>query len=262
MSEIIDLHSTSHLSELIKGADWSATVLDEVDSTNKYLKALAREGAPHGTVILAEGQTAGHGRFNRVFFSPDRCGVYMSLLLRPRLHAEEGLLITAAAAVAVCRAVETLTHKKPNIKWVNDILFNGKKLCGILTEGSVSENGDLEWAVLGIGINAYLPEGGFNPDIKDIATAVFDSLQEGSRDLLAATVINEFQRIYETLPRKDFLEEYKTRSCVIGRKIEVLKNGTSRPATALDITDNCELLVTFTDNTTELLNSGEISIKL
>lgn len=262
VSKITDLHSKERLSDLLKNTDWSVTVMDSVDSTNKYLKNLAREGAPHGTVILTEGQTAGHGRFDRVFYSPRHSGIYMSLLLRPKLQAEEGLLITAAAAVAVCRAVETLTAKKAHIKWVNDILLDGKKLCGMLTEGSVSKDGYLEWAVLGIGINAYSPTEGFDQSIKDIATCVFDSKKEGNRDLLTATVINEFQKIYETLPEKDFLAEYKNRSCVLGHRVNVLKNGSTRPATALDITDNCELLVSFDDGTTELLNSGEISIKI
>lgn len=257
-----DIHRAERLAEELSGADWSVTVLQSVDSTNKYLKALAREGAPHKTVILSEGQTAGHGRFDRVFHSPSHCGIYMSLLLRPNLRADEGLFITAAAAVAVCRAVETLTNKAPQIKWVNDILLKGKKLCGILTEGSVGKNGLLKWAVVGIGINAYPPKEGFDPEIETIATAVFDDLIEGGRDRLAAKVLTEFDEILKSFSEREFLKEYKDRSCLLGKEITVLKNDFSLSATALDITDTCKLLVKYQNGQTDLLNSGEISIKL
>ena len=145
-------------------------VQTEVTSTNTLLKAQAEQGAPEGTVLIAESQTAGKGRLGRHFTSPPGTGIYFSLLLRPHCTAEKSLFITTTAAVAVCEAIEQVTGLNPQIKWVNDVYLNEKKVCGILTEASVDfENGGLNWAVLGIGINIAVPEEGFPEEIRSIA---------------------------------------------------------------------------------------------
>lgn len=150
-------------------------VQTEVTSTNTLLKVQAEQGAPEGTVLIAESQTAGKGRLGRHFTSPPGTGIYFSLLLRPRCTAEKSLFITTTAAVAVCEAIEQVTGLNPQIKWVNDVYLNEKKVCGILTEASVDfENGGLNWAVLGIGINIAVPEEGFPEEIRSIAGAIFD----------------------------------------------------------------------------------------
>ena len=150
-------------------------VQTEVTSTNTLLKAQAEQGAPEGTVLIAESQTAGKGRLGRHFTSPPGTGIYFSLLLRPHCTAEKSLFITTTAAVAVCEAIEQVTGLNPQIKWVNDVYLNEKKVCGILTEASVDfENGGLNWAVLGIGINIAVPEEGFPEEIRSIAGAIFD----------------------------------------------------------------------------------------
>ena len=147
-------------------------VQTEVTSTNTLLKAQAEQGAPEGTVLIAESQTAGKGRLGRHFTSPPGTGIYFSLLLRPHCTAEKSLFITTTAAVAVCEAIEQVTGLNPQIKWVNDIYLNEKKVCGILTEASVDfENGGLNWAVLGIGINIAVPKEGFPEEIRSIAGA-------------------------------------------------------------------------------------------
>ena len=251
------------LADDISLKDYKIIVLDETDSTNNYLKLLARNGEHAGTVVIADSQTGGRGRYDRHFHSPKQCGIYMSILLKPDFSAEDAILITAAAAVAVSRAVEKLTGEKPKIKWVNDILKNGKKICGILTEGAINpENGKFLWAVLGIGINAYLPKNGFDKEIEDIAGAVFEERKTGLRNRLAKKILCQFGKLYENIENKTFLEDYRKLSCVINRRISVVKDNELIPATALEIDDNCRLLVEYENGKREFLNSGEISIKL
>ena len=169
-------------------------VQTEVTSTNTLLKAQAEQGAPEGTVLIAESQTAGKGRLGRHFTSPPGTGIYFSLLLRPHCTAEKSLFITTTAAVAVCEAIEQVTGLNPQIKWVNDVYLNEKKVCGILTEASVDfENGGLNWAVLGIGINIAVPEEGFPEEIRSIAGAIFDGPRPVEmRSRISAAVISRF----------------------------------------------------------------------
>lgn len=238
------------------------TVLESVDSTNKYLKEKTGYGAKEGEVVIADTQTGGRGRFTRKFYSPFGCGIYMSILLKPELPASDAVLITSAAAVAVAKAIESLCPKVAEIKWVNDVYINSKKVCGILTEGSVNPDGNFDWAVLGIGINAFEPDGGFDMEIKDIAGAVFDERQENLRNRLIAEVINNFFKYYKELGKKTFLNEYKERLFCLDKTVDVIRNSEKRKARALDIDDNCCLLVEYEDKTREYLSSGEISIRL
>ena len=127
---------------------------DKLESSNRTAKTLALEGAPHGTMVLTSQQTAGRGRLGRRFESPAGKGIYLSLVLRPGLPMTEAQAVTVSAAVAVCRAVKRLCGLDLGIKWVNDLYYNGKKVCGILTEaGADIESGQLEWLVVGIGLN-------------------------------------------------------------------------------------------------------------
>ena len=163
-------------------------------STNSLLRQRAAEGAPEGLVILANQQTRGRGRLGREFYSPPDTGVYMSILLRPReLRPMRAVHITTMAAVAACAAISEQTQKVPQIKWVNDILLGGKKVCGILTEGSFNlETGQLEDVVLGIGFNVYPPAGGFPAELADTADSIlFEQTDEG-KNRLAASFLNHF----------------------------------------------------------------------
>jgi len=233
-----------------------------LDSTNKKLKELAVKGAKEGTVVIADSQTAGRGRFTRKFHSPQD-GIYMSILLRPDSLGFDATLVTTAAAVAVATAAENLSGKETKIKWVNDVLIGGKKICGILTEGSINpEIRKPNYVIVGIGINAFIPDGGFEDEIKDIAGAVFDEKSPENKIKLIAETINLFMEHYSHLSNKTHLLEYRKKSAVIGKKITVLNNDSSTEATALEIDDNCRLLVEYPDNTREYLSSGEISIKL
>ena len=139
---------------LTNGSQDMIHVFKTVDSTNLVAKKMALEQAPHGTVVLAEEQTAGRGRMGRSFHSPAGSGIYMSFILRPNLTSNDAVLITTAASVAVARAIEEVTHIHTGIKWVNDVYMNGKKICGILTEALTDfESGGIESIILGIGIN-------------------------------------------------------------------------------------------------------------
>lgn len=263
MAVIKDNLTLDGIKQKLSAEMYNLSLLEETDSTNNYLKALARKGEKEGKVIIADRQTGGRGRFNRRFYSPQGCGIYMSILLKPDLSPENVVLITAAAAVAVSRAVIKLTGESVSIKWVNDVLKNGKKICGILTEGAIdSDTGKFAWAVLGIGINTYTPANDFESEIKNIAGAVFDTTEQGLRNRLCAQILNEFYTVYTNLQSVNFLEDYRKYSCVLGETVSVVKNERLIPAKALEIDDNCRLLVEYQDGKKEFLNSGEISIKI
>lgn len=147
---------------------------DTLESTNRTAKLLALEGAAHGTLVLAGGQTAGRGRLGRSFASPAGKGVYCSVVLRPPLPAANAQTATIGAAVAVCRAVQTLCGLELAIKWVNDLYYKGKKVCGILTEaGTDLESGQLEWLVVGIGLNLTATAEDFPPELTAKAGSLY-----------------------------------------------------------------------------------------
>lgn len=234
-----------------------------IDSTNKTLKRLAEAGEPEGLALLAEEQSAGRGRMDRRFYSPPGGGLYMSLLLRPQLPAAEATVLTACAAVAVAEAIEELTGRKTQIKWVNDVLLDGKKVCGILTEGAVDcETGRLLYAVVGIGINISPPPGGFPEELREIAGALVESGGEALRAPLAARVLDKLLDLYEALPERRCWEAYRRRSCLLGQDILIHSlSGPPVPATALDVGEDFSLLVRLEDNTLRALNSGEVSVR-
>ena len=257
----IDVLNKENIKNLTK-ANAPIEVLAETDSTNLYLKAKATN-LPEGAAVIAEKQTAGRGRFTRKFHSPENCGIYMSVLLRPEIPAEDAVLITAATAVCVCEAIEQLCRKDTQIKWVNDILINSKKVCGILAESVLNpKNGTIERTVVGIGINVYEPENGFSRDIKDIAGFIENEQTENLRNRICAEIINRLLYHSRHLKERSFLADYRKRSAVIGKTVNVIGDSKTETATALEIDDNCRLLVEYPNKTRQYLNSGEISIKI
>lgn len=237
--------------------------ISETESTNAIIKKRASQGEKEGLFVVAGRQTEGRGRLGRSFFSPGDTGLYMSLLLRPCIKAEDAVLITTAAAVSVCEALEKAGVKNPRIKWVNDIFVEDKKVCGILTEASFNpEKAELDYAVLGVGINVYEPEGGFPEDIKNIAGAVFSQKEENLRNRIAGEFLNSFMAYYHSISEKKHCAEYAKRNFVVGKKINVIKNGTTTPAKALAIDTDCGLLVEYENGERAILNSGEISVRL
>ena len=233
-------------------------LLDTVDSTNKLLKERGLCGAPAFSVAVSSRQTAGRGRLGRGFVSP--CGgVYMSVLVRLGGSARDALSLTTAAAVAVCEALDSLGVKGHGIKWVNDIYMGGKKVCGILTEGVVSaENGALDFAVVGVGLNVYTPENGFADEIKDKAAAVFSEHKSGIMDKFTAEFLKAFYN-FLTGEKNAHVSEYIRRNIVVGKCVTVAAAGGEREAFVTGIDNDCALLVRYADGCEERLVSGEIS---
>jgi len=246
--------------ELDASCNFNLLIFDKLDSTNRYSKKIASDGAEEWSVVIAEEQTAGHGRFDRKFHSPQGCGIYMSIILRPKIKPEDCLRITTAAAVSVCKAIEALTVEQPSIKWVNDILINSKKVCGILTEASFNtKNNTLSYAVLGIGINAYVPENGFDKSIEDIAGAVFKRREPCMKEKLIASILNTFSSYYRDLNSDDIYNEYKQRLCVVGKDIDVINIDYTKRATVLSLNKDFSLNVQYENGERETISSGEIS---
>lgn len=237
-----------------------------VTSTNTVLKELAQKGAPHGYVLAAEAQTAGKGRLGRSFYSPSGSGIYMSVLLRPKMNAEDALFITTSAAVAVQRAVRTCcgNKKNPQIKWVNDIYLDGKKICGILTEAAIDfESGGLEYAVLGIGVNITSPEGGFPDDIKSTAASLFGSKKHSNmRNRLAAEILRELEKLPDGFMSPEILDEYRSSSMLIGKNAYAHFRDSVKPCFVLGVDERARLLVRFEDGSEQALSSGEVSVKM
>lgn len=236
------------------------TVLDSCPSTNTLAKEQAMAGAAHCSVIAANSQSQGRGRRGHTFFSPSG-GLYLSIILRPSLPALQCAFLTLAAAVAVCRAVQTVCGKEPRIKWVNDVFLNHRKICGILTEASSDlEGGSLEYAVVGIGLNIWLRPEELPEELRDIAGAVFDHAPGGDlRCRLAAEIIRTVCTLSED-PAKT-LEEYRALSFLPGRDIRVISGARLGEAKALSITDEGHLLVEFPDGEQLALTAGEVSVR-
>ncbi|MBR0599090.1 biotin--[acetyl-CoA-carboxylase] ligase [Sinanaerobacter chloroacetimidivorans] len=251
-----------------------------LESTNLTAKKMALDGAAPGTVVIAEEQSKGRGRMGRSFYSPADSGIYMSLILKPGFDVAKSVLITTAASVAVCKAIEKVTGIRCEIKWVNDIYMKGKKICGILTEAVTDfESGHIEHIILGIGINFTTAKVSFPEELKDIAGSLFHKTEDLkktgtkqiSRNQLIAEVINEVLSIHQDLESRSFIPEYKERSFVLGKEINIMQRISSSsgsdvpppvPATAVDIDSDGGLVVRYEDGSTDTLNSGEISIRL
>ncbi len=241
-------------------------VLDKVDSTNRYLKEMASSGAQDGQVVMADEQTMGRGRMGRSFFSPRNKGLYFSYLIRPDMASYDAVSITAWTAVATVRAISRVSGLTPGIKWVNDLVSNGRKLCGILTEMSIeSETGRIDSIIIGIGININNDASDFPEEIKDIATSVaLEAGHEVNRAELAAALVEELDRMRSDWPleKAAYLAAYRNADITCGRKVNVISGDSITPAEAVRINDDFSLKVEYCDGKTADLSSGEVSLKL
>lgn len=237
-------------------------IFNELDSTNNYLKKIGSIGEKENKLVIAESQTGGRGRMGRSFYSPNGTGIYFSMLLHPKFSAEKSLFLTVMAAVSVAEAVMKYNKNDVKIKWVNDIYIDGKKVCGILTEGAINKDKMLDYAVVGIGINVIAPVNGFPDDIKDIATAIFPgNAEKNIKEKIVADVVNRFFSMYNGVDN-DYIRRYKEYSYLTGKKINIISGETIRPATVIDITDNCHLLVKNENGEIEEISSGDVSVRL
>lgn len=236
-------------------------VYKEVDSTNTVAKQLANAGAPDGVLVAAEHQTAGRGRMGRQFYSPKENGIYFSVMRRLPFPAEVTTLVTSAAAVAVCRAIQSLYGIEAQIKWVNDVYIAGKKVCGILTEASMNfEHQTLDYVVVGIGVNVTAQE--YPPELASIITSLDQYTSEPiDRSRLIAAIVNELEDFCENLSARTFLPEYRARSFLIGQPIRVISPMQTYEAKAIEIDDDGHLVVQTADGTIKTVNSGEVSVR-
>lgn len=233
--------------------EWNVETVEETASTNTDAKRHAAAGELR-YAVLADRQSAGRGRLGRSFFSPTGAGMYLSAVIKPR--EQNAAKITAYAAVAAARAVEELCGAHVDIKWVNDLYMNGKKICGILTEGSVGlEGGALEYAVVGIGINCKTVR--LPGELKDKVTSVeAESGVKINRVMLAAKILDALTLLETDLP--DFMDEYRARNIVCGKTVTV--NG-EYEAKAVAISDS-GALVLEKDGKRAVFSAGEVSIKV
>lgn len=255
------------LSHLPPDFPWRDTIIwfDSIGSTNDWAKLLAQEGAPHGSVFIANTQTDGRGRRGRSFESPAGMGIYLSVILRPNCPAKDLMHLTCAAAVAACQAVEAATGLQPSIKWTNDLVHEKRKLGGILTELSLnSHSGLVDYAIVGIGINCAQQLQDFPQELQNMAASLSMACNTPvDRNYLAAKLVLSLERMSVSLltQKNSIMEAYQNACITIGQDICLLRGEEVRYGTALDIDEDGRLLVSFADGATQVINSGEVSVR-
>lgn len=272
-----DILSEAYIKEQVADITKSTLIKVEkvVDSTNNILKNLANSGMYDDMILIAEEQTAGRGRRGRSFYSPKDSGVYISFLLHPNIPVSEASMLTTLAVTAEALAIEAVSGMDVSIKWVNDLYMRNKKISGILTEASTSiEDGSLEYAVVGIGINIYEPENGFPEEIKDLAGSIFtDNIaRENLKNQLVSSFITNFMKFYNEKTElnkisRSYIKEYEKRCTAIGKNITILTPDhkpvqNNSTAYVIGINENCNLIVRYEDGSEAILSNGEISIRL
>lgn len=241
-----------------------------LDSTNNYAKKIALEGAEEGLAVVAGSQTEGRGRLGRKWNSPFGSGIYLSIILRPVLPPEAVQGITLAAAVAVTQAMEKITGIKPGIKWPNDLLLDGRKVCGILTEMN-TEMERVNFIVLGIGINYNRQYDEFPAELAGKATSLgayawdrgIDIKESGMLDMLRA-VLQEIDKVYNKIINNrssEVLDKWKEYSVTLGREVRIISGSTEYAAVAEDITGDGKLIVRCSDGNVKAVQSGEVMLR-
>ena len=253
------------LREYLKDCPWHLHMFTELDSTNTFLKKIAQGGAPAGSVVVCDRQSAGRGRLGRTFLSPGGVGVYLSALIRPDCAPTELMHLTCAVAVAMCDAVENAFGFRPGIKWTNDLVVNGRKLGGILTElGLDPKTGMVDHAILGIGINCGQIETDFDESIRSMATSVrMVTGQNASRERLIAEMVKALEAMDKALLTSPaaILERYRADCITLGQDVSILRGDEIRHGRALDIDAEGGLIVRYDSGETGTVTSGEVSVR-
>lgn len=235
-------------------------------STNELAKVLAKEGAAHGTIVVADEQVQGKGRRGKDFFSPKGKGIYMSMLLRPKVRPEEALHLTIQAAVAVCDVLEGLYpeefRENIKIKWVNDVFIFDRKVAGILTEAAMEmESGLLDYVIVGIGINTWGSEADLPDSIRSIAGFLSQYVKElPSRNSLIAAIVNRFEEIVMKESFSQTVVRYAQKSYLDGKEIQFDTGSGVQKGTVLGVEEEGGLLVECEDGTKSVLRSGEVEL--
>ena len=250
-----------------KGCNASLIFEPETASTNNDAKELARQGAPDGTLVVADMQSTGRGRRGKGFFSPAGCGIYLSLIVGRKRVPANPLHLTAFAGVAACQAIEEVFGKQASIKWVNDVYVDGRKACGILTEAEFDLEANMPaWAVVGIGVNVYEPTLGWPKEIAGKAGSVASAIEQGQRARLVASIVSHLDALAEASSPAMAMQEYRERSCIIGKDVLVQdETGESRRMKVLDILDDLSLQVVEADSPeseARIVSSSRVSILL
>lgn len=236
--------------------------LDSVDSTNTYLRKLAREGCDEGTVVIADTQTAGRGRMGRGFYSQSGAGVYLSVLLKPDCSPEQAGTLTPHLAVAVRCAIERVCGVKADIKWVNDLLIKDRKICGVLCESVIGPDGMPDYVICGVGVNVSNRAEDFPEELRSIAGSIYT--QTGltpERGKLIAAIIEEIMRMYArwTKDKTAYLAQYREGCITTGKYVRIKTADGERDAFAKELSSDFGLTVN-TSGGTVTLHSGEVTI--
>jgi BirA family biotin operon repressor/biotin-[acetyl-CoA-carboxylase] ligase len=244
---------------------------DTLDSTNTYAKKLAYEGCPEGTVVVADCQTAGRGRLGRAWDSREHKGIWMSIVLRPCIAPEDIQVITLAASVAVAGGIEKVTGIQPGIKWPNDIILDGRKVCGILTEMN-SEVEQVNFIVLGIGINVNQHVDDFSGELIDKATSLSiyartrgeGGVPSFTRAEIAKSVLTELEKVYGFVRNgniEGIINRWKELSVTLGREVKAIARNIEYTGMAVDLTEDGKLIILCRDGARREVVSGEISVR-
>jgi len=255
------------ISQIHTECPWRDTLYwyNSIDSTNTQAKLFARNGAPHGTALIAGEQTGGRGRMGRSFESKAGKGVYLSVILRPNCTPDQLMHLTCAVGVAVCDAVEAVSGIRPGIKWINDLVWNKRKLGGILTEMAADpKTGVVDYAIIGIGINCLHSVQDFSPEVASIATSL--SIAAGKdicTDTLAAAMVESLYRMSNHLfvRKAEIMDTYRRLCVTLGQDILVHHNNTVTPGKALNVDSEGALTVLTSDGQQITVNSGEVSVR-
>lgn len=247
--------------------DWVIQTMESTTSTNDLAKLYANQNSTTPAIFISEEQTAGRGRLGRKFVSPSKTGLYISLCLFPTIALEDLSLITCATAVACVETLEELTGKSLNIKWVNDLFYQDKKVGGILTEViSDFESQQVQALIVGMGINLIDSPQSFPEELHSIVGSIFSSKTEYdtssfNRNHFIAQFLEKWTFYYQDLSKRDFIESYKEHSNVIGKFVNIFEGNQTYSAYAKDINENGHLIIEKEDNTLHALSYGEVSIR-
>ena len=260
-----DVITKAELSSCL-GTAWAGTELayyESTDSTNNRARQLAEEGAPHGTLVVADSQTSGKGRRGRHWEAPSGTGVWMTLVLRPQIEPQRASMMTGVAALAVAEGIRQVTGLEAKIKWPNDIVCGGKKVCGILTEMS-TEADWIRYAIIGIGINVNIDQ--FSQELEHVATSLKRELGRSvKRSTVIGAVMAAFEKYYDIFLKTGDLSElsgtYNALSANLGRPVTVLDPAGEYGGTALGIDSQGALLVQCSEGEVRSVISGEVSVR-
>ena len=247
--------------------DWNIQTMESTTSTNDLAKLYANQNSTTPAIFISEEQTAGRGRLGRKFVSPSKTGLYISLCLFPTIALEDLSLITCATAVACVETIEQLTGKSLNLKWVNDLFYQDKKVGGILTEIiSDFESQQVQALIVGMGINLIENPQSFPEELHSIVGSMFSSKTEYdnssfNRNHFIAQFLEKWTFYYQNLSKREFISTYKEHSNVIGKFVNIFEGNQTYSAYAKDIDENGHLIIEKEDNTLHSLSYGEVSIR-